>query len=213
MSSASRLPRAKEPPYSEYPAYLSQVGGADERTRTADTISLQVSCNGGVLWKTRPSPFNGVGGGPRLRRTPGYRELTEAWEQPASAFRVLPVLVAEAFDQLLLIRQAHQQQREGRGARRRREPVRHQEVQDDGERRSRRVEGMPHPAVGAGGDELVVFPRAGRRGDVLAEAAEDPVEQRQAREPGRRSRPAQGRRKIQPRPAHPARVDHVGQHG
>jgi hypothetical protein len=89
---------------------VHRVQRADERTRTADLISLRVSCYGGVLWKTRPSPFKGVGGGPRGRRGPGYRELTEARKQPSSAFRVLPVLVAEAFDQLfLLFRQAHQQ--------------------------------------------------------------------------------------------------------
>jgi hypothetical protein len=79
-------------------AYLRRLERADERTRTADLISLRVSCYGGVLWKTRPSPFKGVGGGPRGRRGPGYRELTEARKQPSSAFRVLPVLVAEAFD-------------------------------------------------------------------------------------------------------------------
>ena|SRR5215208_538118 len=36
MLSASRLPQAKELPYPEYPAYLSRVWRADERTRTAD---------------------------------------------------------------------------------------------------------------------------------------------------------------------------------
>jgi hypothetical protein len=86
-----------------YLARISRLWGADERTRTAELISLRVGCYGGELWKPRPSPFNGVGGGPGVRRGPGYRELTEAWEQPSSAFRVLPVLVAEAFDQLLLL--------------------------------------------------------------------------------------------------------------
>jgi hypothetical protein len=38
MLSASRLPQAKELPYPEYPAYLSRVWRADERTRTADLL-------------------------------------------------------------------------------------------------------------------------------------------------------------------------------
>src|SRR5829696_791843 len=71
---------------------------------------------------------------------------------------------------------------------------------------------MPHPAVGAIGNELVVSPRRDRRGYVRADAAEDPVSEGQARRPEPRPRPTQPGGEVQPRPLHPARAEDVSRH-